>query len=112
MQLRFEVTKNSLPGASTAIRRVIGTAFAAQRGTVLADLNRRTPVDTGELRASETVEADDRRLTLTAGTDHAIFVHQGTRSMTARPFMRDAAEAALPGIADAIASAAERELAS
>lgn len=111
MEFRFNVRKNGFPGAPAAMRRAIGTAFASAKGPMLADMQRRTPVDTGGLRASETAESDDQKLTLSAGTDHALYVHQGTRSMGARPFMRESVEAGIPAIEQAIADAADSGLA-
>jgi hypothetical protein len=110
MKFALDVKKNTFPDAPAAMRRAIGRGFEASRAPLLADMQRRTPVDTGALRASESVESDDQRLTLRAGTDHALYVHQGTRRMTARPFMRDAAEAGMATIVANIAAAAEDEL--
>lgn len=51
-----------------------------------------TPVDTGRLRAS--TYSRFQPLTGIVGTnvDYGIFVHEGTRFMPARPFLRDAVE--------------------
>lgn len=111
MKLTLDVRSNKFPDAPAAMRRAIGKGFEASRAPLLADMQRRTPVDTGALRSSEAVESDDQTLRLTAGTEHALYVHQGTRRMTARPFMRDAVEQGMPGIVSAIAAAAADELA-
>ena len=51
----------------------------------------RCPVDTGRLRSSITwrLEVDSQGLVAIVGTsvEYAIFVHQGTRYMTGRPFL-------------------------
>lgn len=107
MNLSFVTKSNKLPTASALMRTAVGTAFAAAKGPLLADMQRRTPVDTGALRSSEAAESDDQSLRLTAGTDHAIYVHQGTRSMSARPFMRDAIEAGVPTVVAELSKAAE-----
>lgn len=111
MDLRFTVKKNAFPQAPAVMRRAIGAAFAASRGPLLGDMNRRTPVDTGELRGSETAESNETSLTLRATAPHAIYVHQGARGLQGRPFMRDAVEAGLPAVEEAIVAAANRELA-
>jgi HK97 gp10 family phage protein len=58
----------------------------------------RTPVDTGTLKASTTVvdftvsamEAKGRVSTGGESSEYALFVHQGTYKMAARPFMTQA----------------------
>jgi HK97 gp10 family phage protein len=106
MDLRFEVKSNRFPAMSPAMKRAIGAGFAQAKESLLADMQRRTPVLSGALRDSESADSDETSLTLSAGTDHGIYVHQGTRRMAARPFMRDAVEAGVPAIVDAITSAA------
>lgn len=72
---------------------------------------RTVPVDTGNLKRSILVDvADDgKSATVTATADYAAYVEYGTRKMSARPFMRPAAEevAREMGVA---CSAAEREI--
>lgn len=111
MRLEFRIAKNDFGVAPARMRGALGKAFASAKGPLLADMQRRTPVDTGALRDSEQATSDDRSLTLTAGTDHALYVHQGTSRMAARPFMRDAVEANIPAIVDAIVKAANEGLA-
>lgn len=63
-----------------------------------ADAKRRTPVDTGRLRASITraIEHDAQGLVGIVGTnvEYAPYVELGTRRMRARPFLRPALGAA------------------
>jgi len=80
---------------------------------LLEDVKRRTPVDRGNLRASETATSDDRSLTLSAGggdVDYALFVHQGTRRMPPRRFMAEAVEQGIGRIEEALASGIRGEL--
>ena len=102
MKVTVKVLRNEFGKMPAAARRGVAKGFASAKGPLLADMQRRTPVDTGELRGSETAESNDASLTLTAGSDHALYVHQGTRRMAARPFMRDAIEAGLPSIVKAL----------
>lgn len=112
--IRFRVVRNDFPGASAAMRRAIGKAFANERAVSLSELNRRTPVDTGQLRASETVESDETSLTMSAGRGlpdiRAVAVHQGARRMAGRPYMTDALNARVPAVVRAIVSEAEAAL--
>lgn len=110
MQVRFEVKTNKLPGLPAAMRKAVGAGFAQVKGPLLEDMKRRTPVDTGELRDSETAESNETSLTLRASAPHAVYVHQGTRHMTARPFMRDAVEAGTGAIEDALTRAVQSEV--
>jgi hypothetical protein len=110
MELRFEVKSNRFPATLPAMKRAIGAGFAQAKESLLADMQRRTPVLSGALRDSESADSDETSLTLSAGTDHALYVHNGTYRMAARRFMADAIEAGAPAIVDAIVAAAGSEL--
>lgn len=47
-----------------------------------------TPVDTGRLRASIMTDIGNLTATISPHTNYAFFVHEGTRFMKARPFMK------------------------
>lgn len=102
MEIQVRVLSNGLKGATAKAKKGIAAALAREKAPLLADMQRRTPVDRGELRASETAESDANSLTLAAGTDHAVYVHQGTRRMAARPFAKDAIEAGAPQVAASV----------
>lgn len=51
-----------------------------------------TPVLTGRLRASHRESFSNLRGEVGPSTNYAIFVHEGTRYMKARPFLRTAVE--------------------
>ena len=61
-----------------------------------------SPVDTGRLRASIATSLGilDQGLTSIVSTnvEYAIYVHEGTRRMRGRPFMKQAAEGSIPKI--------------
>ena len=111
----INVKSNRFPGAAAAMAKAVTSGLEQGGRAVLADMQRRTPVDTGGLRGSEAMRVDGDTLTLTAGTSlpdaRALYVHEGTVRMPARPYMRDAVEQGAQGIVDAIADAANRELA-
>lgn len=82
-------------------------AAEAKRTTLFRDR-------TGSLRRSimpGRVESSGDMLTVdvmaggTGGVDYALFVHEGTRHMRARPFMREAVERLEPWIADTVSAA-------
>lgn len=50
------------------------------------------PRRTGALAASVTVTALADTVTINVGARHGIYVHEGTRHMPARPWVRDAAD--------------------
>jgi len=49
------------------------------------------PVDTGRMRASIITKLSPLQATIGPYVDYAVYVHEGTRYMRARPFMSDAA---------------------
>ena len=49
-----------------------------------------TPVDTGRLRSSISNNIRPMHAEVRTNTNYAVYVHEGTRYMSARPFMRDA----------------------
>lgn len=110
MKVTVKVLRNDFAKMPAAAKRGVAKGFASAKGPLLADTQRRTPVDTGELRGSETATSDDTSLTLTASSDHAVYVHQGTRRMRARPFMTDAIEAGMPSIVNALSDGIASEM--
>lgn len=87
----FEKYMNDKPAA---FRRALQTtiregAYIIER---LAKIN--APVDTGRLRASIYTEIMQLKATIRPNVNYAIFVHEGTRFITSRPFMTDAAHTA------------------
>lgn len=71
-------------GFNTAIRKsvlVIGR-----------DSRKNTPVDTGRLRASTLEEFSNLKGVIGTHTEYDAFVHEGTRYMRARPYLKQAVE--------------------
>lgn len=62
--------------------------------TIHRESAKRTPVDTGRLRASHNTEVKKRNNMIEGRiftqTNYDIFVHEGTKFMRARPFMKQA----------------------
>lgn len=105
MNITVTIAKNDLKGASSSMRQQFGSILQAAGATMLADMQQRTPVDTGELRDSERMSVSGSTLRLEALADHAVYVHQGTARMGARPFMTDAVTAGIPDLAAKVAEA-------
>lgn len=57
-----------------------------------------TPVDTGRLRSSIMSSFSVLQAIIGPHTDYAIYVHEGTRYMQGRPFMKQGAEKAISAI--------------
>lgn len=103
--VQVTVTKNGLRGATGKARAAVAKALADEKGWVLADMQQRTPKDTEKLVRSEKATSNANSIELTAGggeVDYAGHVHQGTYKMAARPFGRDAIEAAAPRVAETV----------
>lgn len=56
------------------------------------DSRRGTPVDTGRLRASTYERFSNLKGEVGTNTDYDIFVHEGTRYMRGRPYLRKAVD--------------------
>lgn len=69
---------------NTAIKKSI---IVIQRKSMM-----NTPVRTGRLRASTSSSFGDLKGEVGTHTNYDIFVHEGTRFMKARPYLRDAVE--------------------
>ena len=102
MGVTVTVKFNRFPQASSLARSGIAAAFAESGPVLLADMQQRTPVATGALRDSESVETTAEQLTLRAASEYAIYVHQGTSRMGARPFMAQAIAGGQQSVVDAI----------
>lgn len=107
MGIALTIKVNKFGQGSDLMRKAIGVAFARSGQTILNDMKARTPVDTGLLRSSETVATSETELRFAARTDYAVYVHEGTRYMPGRPFMREAVEAGIPTIEAEIAAAVD-----
>ena len=85
---------------SAALGKVISKfAFLVEREAKMV-----TPVDTGRLRGSIATELMPLKATIAPHTNYAVYVHEGTRFMTARPFLRWGVENAQMGLDDIIDS--------
>ncbi len=85
LQRRLNQAAKDLQKPTALIRNIVETVEGKAR--------QNAPVDTGELRDSISSRVDTAaRGFITASAPHAIYVHEGTRYMAARPFIKDAIE--------------------
>lgn len=91
-----------LTGAPNKIAKIIQNVI--YKGALLVERygKQNAPVDTGRLRASISTEIRPTSATVSTHTNYAIYVHDGTRFITGRPFMTNAAESADKQISDII----------
>jgi HK97 gp10 family phage protein len=82
-------------------------AIAKSIFVIQADSMRNTPVDTGRLRASHQARFTPLRGELEPMTNYALFVHDGTRFMPARPFLADAVDSNSRKVNDYFADAVD-----
>jgi len=71
-------------------------AFAIEREAKII-----SPVDTGRMRASIATSlgiVGNIAAVVQTNVEYAIYVHEGTKSMRGRPFMKQGADAAMPAI--------------
>ena len=71
--------------------RVIGLTLI----TVEAKAKPITPIDTGRLRSSYQTHLRHLAGILNVATDYAVFVHEGTRFMKGRPFLKQGVQASM-----------------
>lgn len=83
---------NRAPGLMS---QELNTAIKKSVLSIQAKSMLNTPVATGRLRASHTSIFGDLKGTVSTNTKYDIFVHDGTRYMKARPYLKDAVESSV-----------------
>lgn len=82
--------KAAFSAAPAKTVKALNEAIQKSIFSIEADSQRNTPVLTGRLRASHSTLFSSLRGEVGPHTNYAIFVHQGTRYMKARPFLFNA----------------------
>lgn len=77
---------------------------------ILQEMQSLTPVDKGDLLASEGMEVSGDTLEIYAGTDHALPVEFGTINMEAQPYMRPAVDTKSGEAVRVMAKEVERQI--
>lgn len=94
------IVSNRLPSLPAAARAAVSAEVKRTAFAVEADGKRRAPVRTGRLRGSIHTEfPSETSAVVGPSVEYGIYVEFGSRGRGARPFMRPAAEAVLPGFA-------------
>jgi HK97 gp10 family phage protein len=84
----------ALVGIPSEFRSAFGKVLSKASFLIQREAKILTPVDTGRLRASIFVVNRSLQSEISTNTNYAVYVHEGTQYMTARPFMKQGAEAA------------------
>lgn len=96
--------------APTLMSKNLNKALKKSLLLIERDSRRNTPVDTGRLRASHRTKFSTLSGELSTNVSYATFVHEGTRYMRARPFMRRAVSKNEPEVNIFMKEAVEKTL--
>lgn len=100
----IRINLNKLGDVAAKLPEVIDTAITKFVLDVDAHATSETPVDTGYLMNSKTIELEPGHGQISWGADYAGYVHDGTRYMAARPFAADAVEKVEPALRAALSN--------
>lgn len=90
---------NRLPQLAKALPLAVSATLRRGAFATEAGGKARSPVDTGAMRASHATEGTQPgslSMRVTVGAEYAEFVHEGTRRMPARPWLRETTEQTFP----------------
>lgn len=95
MDIQIKITnlpaiKRAFAMAPQIMARELNKAIRLSVLSIGRQSRQRTPVDTGRLRASTYERFSNLRGEIGTNTEYDIFIHEGTRYMKARPYLRDA----------------------
>lgn len=95
----IDIKIKNLPQIRAAFRRApflmtkyLNIAIAQSIYSLKADSQRNTPVDTGRLRASTYTQLGNLRGEVGTNVNYDVYVHEGTKYMRGRPYLRMAAD--------------------
>jgi HK97 gp10 family phage protein len=88
----------ALIGIPAEFRSVFGKVLSKAAMLISREAKILTPVDTGRLRSSIFVVNRSLQSEISTNTNYAVYVHEGTQYMSARPFMKQGAENASSNI--------------
>jgi HK97 gp10 family phage protein len=71
-------------------KSAIGSAIRKSALLIEGQSKINSPVDTGRMRSSIFSDIEPMKATIMPTVDYAVYVHEGTKYMKARPFLRDA----------------------
>lgn len=88
----FDKIQETLKKSPRKMGQELAVAIKKSALMIERESKKLTPVDTGRLRSSIVSDIRPMRATIAPHTDYAIFVHEGTRYMKSRPFMKEGVE--------------------
>lgn len=104
--IKIRILSNRLPQIAAAVRPLVSAEVKKATLSIQAKAQGMAPVLTGTLRRSITSQfPTDLSGVVGPSVAYGIFPEFGTRYMAARPYMRPAAEAVLPGFAAVVKAA-------
>lgn len=92
VQLDVEDVLKGLDIMQDDLTKAVKTSISKSALIIEGQSKINSPVDTGRMRASIISEIQPLKATIMPTVSYAVFVHEGTRYMRARPFMRDAVD--------------------
>lgn len=90
--------KRAFAKSPVVMARELNKAIRKSVVSITKDSKKNTPIDTGRLRSSTYNKFENLRGELGTLTDYDMFVHEGTRFMKARPYLRQAVESNQPEV--------------
>lgn len=102
--------KRAFAMAPTLMARELNTSIRRVVLQIGRESRMATPVDTGRLRASTYERFSNLKGEVGTNTDYDFFVHEGTRFMRGRPYLRKAVENNQTGTDQEFTSAVQRVL--
>lgn len=96
LKVNWTVKENRFPIQPSKLKRALNPIIAASGRRVLADAQRRSPVDTGLNRASGRLNISGIGYTVGFDTPYSLYLERGTRKMAARPYLEPAMTAESP----------------
>lgn len=115
MQVDIKITniaeiKRAFNRSPFLMARYLDTAISKTVFAIGRQSRINTPVKTGRLRASTYEQFSHLKGEVGTNTDYDIFVHEGTRFMRARPYLRNAIEEKSRSIDDYFKDAVQKTL--
>jgi hypothetical protein len=110
MPITWTRKKDRLTGSAERVVKAVTNTFRAQAPAVKERVDRRTPVDTGNLRSKNQVDAKGLVIEGRNQEDYAGYVHEGTHKMGARPYLREGFEESVPILEQQLTAVITREL--
>jgi HK97 gp10 family phage protein len=104
------VKMNKFPEIGSRMHSMLSAAVRKTAFDLEANAKDVVPVKTGNLKNSiQAISKDDLNAEVRVGAEYGIYVEYGTRRMSARPYMRPAAEKVEPAFIEACKQAMRME---